>query len=100
MREIAVDDSHWVLYEDEATAALYLRAVCNQSAAYFVVDVALLPDEIVAVYANRTLAASGRALLDRLADRLQFSQARFADERRAAWQALGHAGEPQIPAIP
>ncbi|MCX5743559.1 MAG: hypothetical protein NT062_13795 [Proteobacteria bacterium] len=102
MRELAADDFHYVLYEDETTGHLYLRAVCNQSAAYFFVDLRLLPEEARVVFSDaegRTVTAAGRQLLGELADAAQWSQSAFLARREAAWQALGFGGEPAVPRL-
>lgn len=102
MREIASEPSGWVLYEETPGGPCWLRAVCNRSAAYFFVDIALLPAELAALRRSAGDGApseSGRALLERLSRAAQSSPERFGARRQEAWRALGLDDAPPMPPV-
>lgn len=100
MRELAADSFHWVLWQDETNGALYLEALCNQSAAYFCVEIPLLETEVERLFdAQRELTQRGRKILDRLADAAQVSPSKFHAKRLTAWQAAGFEGPPSVPLL-
>lgn len=101
MRVLCEDRFHFALHDDEATGALYLEAVCNQSAAYFTITCQLLPAEAAhfGPPGARKVTAAGKALCGRLADEAQWSPAKFAASRDEAWRALGQPGAPEVPPL-
>ncbi len=102
MREIASESSAWVLYEESPGGRCWLRAVCNRSAAYFFVDIALLPTELPVLGrrgADGAPTESGRALLERLSRAAQSSPERFGARRQEAWRALGLDDAPPMPPV-
>ena len=99
MRQRFMADSQYVLIEDEKTGALYLQALCNQSAAYFTVEAQLLPAEAAVVLVHGEVTEEGKALLAKLADQAQWSLTDFKQARDVAWQALGHPCAPPVPPL-
>jgi hypothetical protein len=101
MRELAYDHFHYTLYQDDTDGALYLEAICNQSAFYFTMAAKLLPSEIEGLFREGTtdLTAGGRARLGHLADAMQWSPEKFSTARREAWRQLGYSETPAVPPL-